>query len=126
MMILPNTLSVLTPVSEQGSFLLFKHSRDVDVVVRGESQRLAACIDLKEIQVRSGFQGQTSPNRTHTGHLVIHVSIYWPVREDYGGTLFRQDLLDLVDARSSEIRRTVNLSGEARFHAQNLASRLAL
>jgi hypothetical protein len=56
---------------------------------------------------------------------MIHVCIQWPVGEDYVGTLLRQDLQDLVHTGSSEIRRPINLSGEARFCSQNLASRLA-
>src|SRR5439155_22701283 len=80
MVLAPDALAVLAEVREQGPLLLVQHGRDVHVRVREKPLGLAAAVDLKKVELRFS-QGHPRADRKQTGHLMVHVRIDRPVRE---------------------------------------------
>ena len=78
----------------------------------GEPLGLASSIDLEEIKLRTRLQRHGCADGAHAGHLMVHVGVDRPMREDNVRFLGRQHLLEVIHLGAREIGRAIDLSGE--------------
>jgi len=121
MVFAPDALPILTDVGEQRLFLFVEDAGDIDVGVRKKSLRLAAGIDFKKIEPKSITEVHAGANRQEARHLVIHVRVDRPMRENDVRIFFGEQFGHAIDMRFGDRSIAVDLAEENRFGADNLA-----
>src|SRR5262249_62312622 len=121
MVLAVNALAVLAAVREQGLFLSLPRGGDVHVGGRHETQRLAAAVDLEEIEGKPLARPKVGSQRQQTRRLVVRVRVDRPVREN-DIRLFRgQQIEQGFRPLPVHFRGAVDLAGENCLGAEDLA-----
>jgi hypothetical protein len=110
-------------MGEQGGFLLVPRRGDIHVGTRRKTERLAAAIDLEEVQGESPLGRQVGPEGEDGGGLVVRVCVDRPMGKDQIGGFGGQEFEECLGPLAVNLGGAVDLTGKEGLGAEDFARR---